>query len=209
MARVVTCPHLAATAPELLSSRHNAPFRHKASAMFAKKDNTPAPAFTPLAMEPAQPIAGQAGQAPLGQAPVAPPPRPRPASMIAQGVAIKGDVMGDGELHLDCVVQGDVRVGKLVLGPNARVEGALYAQVIEIHGRVTGQVSAKQVRLYGTAVVDGDITHEQLAMESGAQFQGRSLKFQRPAPNAAQNPAPAPAPASPGGHTPAMAVYPG
>jgi cytoskeletal protein CcmA (bactofilin family) len=133
--------------------------------------------------------------------------------MIAQGVAIKGDVMGDGELHLDCVVQGDVRVGKLVLGPNARVEGALYAQVIEIHGRVTGQVSAKQVRLYGTAVVEGDITHEQLAMESGAQFEGRSLKFQRPAPSPAQNPAPAPATAPisapAGGHTPAMAVYPG
>ena len=127
--------------------------------------------------------------------------------MIAQGVAIKGDVLGDGELHLDCVLQGDIKVGKLVLGPNARVEGALYAQVIEIHGRVTGAVSAKQVRLYGTAVVDGDITHEQLAMETGAQFQGRSLKFQRPAPAAAA-PAAAPTPAAPG-HVPAMAVYPG
>jgi cytoskeletal protein CcmA (bactofilin family) len=135
----------------------------------------------------------------------APPPRPKPASMVAQGVAIKGEVMGDGEVHLDCVVQGDVRVGKLVLGPNARIEGAIHAQVIEIHGKVTGSVSAKQVRLYGTAVVDGDITHEQLAMESGAQFQGRSLKFQRPAPASAQASAPAPVHAS----APAMAVYPG
>ena len=168
--------------------------------MFAKKTTpAPAPAFTPLAqIEPVQ-------VAPA-LVPAAPPPRPKPASMVAQGVAIKGDVMGDGEVHLDCVIQGDIRVGKLVLGPNARVEGALHAQVIEIHGRVTGTVSAKQVRLYGTAVVDGDITHEQLAMESGAQFQGRSLKFQRPAP--ASSPAPASvAPAA--GHAPAMAVYPG
>lgn len=163
--------------------------------MFAKKkDTAPATAFAPLAQsEPVQ-------LAPPVQTP-APPPRPKPASMVAQGVAIKGEVMGDGEVHLDCVVQGDIRVGKLVLGPNARVEGSLYAQVIEIHGKVTGSVSAKQVRLYGTAVVDGDITHEQLAMETGAQFQGRSLKFQRPAP------ASSPAPAS--GHAPAMAVYPG
>ncbi|WP_165190489.1 bactofilin family protein [Caulobacter soli] len=168
--------------------------------MFAKKkDTAPAPAFTPLAMEPAP----QAAQAPTP----APPPRPKPASMIAQGVAIKGDVMGDGEVHLDCVLQGDIRVGKLVLGPNARVEGALQAQVIEIHGRVTGTVCAKQVRLYGTAVVDGDITHEQLAMETGAQFQGRSLKFQRPV--AAPVATPAPVPAAPAAHAPAMAVYPG
>jgi len=166
--------------------------------MFAKKKDTP-----PLALEPlATPTPVAAVQTP------APPPRPRPASMIAQGVAIKGDVMGDGELHLDCAVQGDIRVGKLVLGPNARVEGSLYAQVIEIHGKVTGQVSAKQVRLYGTAVIDGDITHEQLAMETGAQFQGRSLKFQRPAPVAAPA-APAPAPAPVSAHAPAMAVYPG
>lgn len=167
--------------------------------MFAKKkDTAPAPAFTPLARsEPVQ-----------HAAPVhtpAPPPRPRPASMVAQGVAIKGEVMGDGEVHLDCVVQGDIRVGKLVLGPNARIEGAIHAQVIEIHGKVTGSVSAKQVRLYGTAVVEGDITHEQLAMETGAQFQGRSLKFQRPAPPPAQASAPAPA----ASHAPAMAVYPG
>ena len=179
--------------------------------MFAQKKDAPlAPAFTPLAQqEPAPPPPAQP----------APPPRPKPASMIAQGVAIKGEVMGDGELHLDCVVQGDVRVGKLVLGPNARVEGALYAQVIEIHGKVTGSVCAKQVRLYATAVIDGDITHEQLAMETGAQFQGRSLKFQRPAPaatsattsTATASPAPAPRPAAAHtpAHTPATAVYPG
>ncbi|CAN5401245.1 hypothetical protein BH10PSE3_BH10PSE3_08520 [soil metagenome] len=167
--------------------------------MFAKKNTpAPAPAFTPLAQMELAPVAQAQTQAP------APPPRPKPASMIAQGVAIKGDVMGDGELHLDCVLQGDIRVGKLVLGPNARVEGSVFAQVIEIHGKVTGAISAKQVRLYGTAVVDGDITHEQLAMETGAQFQGRSLKFQRPAP-AASAPAPSPPPA----HAPAMAIYPG
>jgi cytoskeletal protein CcmA (bactofilin family) len=184
--------------------------------MFAKKQiPIPAPVFTPLAQsEPTQ--AEQARAEPVQAAPVqvapAPPPRPKPASMIAQGVAIKGDVVGDGELHLDCVIQGDVRVGKLVLGPNARVEGAIHAQVIEVHGRVTGQISAKQVRLYGTAVVEGDITSEQLAMETGALFEGRSMRFQRPAPAAAA-PAPTPAAAAPPApapaHAPAMAVYPG
>jgi cytoskeletal protein CcmA (bactofilin family) len=141
-------------------------------------------------------------------APGAPQPRPRPASMIAQGVAIKGDVTGDGELHLDCVLQGDIRVGKLVLGPNARVEGALFAQVVEVHGRVTGAISAKQVRLYGTCVVEGDITHEQLAMETGAEFQGRSLKFQRPAAPAQPAGAPGSLPVVSSGHMPAHAVYP-
>ena len=144
--------------------------------MFAKKKDTAVhPATTPLP---------QAAPTPMPMpmtAPVqaAPPPRPKPASMIAQGVTIQGNVLGDGELHLDCVVVGDIRVGKLILGPNARVEGSVAAQAVEIRGVVKGAVTAQAVRLYGTAHVDGDITHEQLAMETGADFQGRSLKFQR------------------------------
>jgi hypothetical protein len=41
-------------------------------------------------------------------------------------------------------------------------------------------VTAKQIRLFAGASVDGDLTHEQLAIEIGASFQGRSLKFKRP-----------------------------
>lgn len=144
--------------------------------MFAKKKETAAPlALTPLE----QPRVQQTAAAPVA---VAPPPRPKPASLFGQGLTIRGDIVGDVEVHLDCVVLGDVKVGKLIVGPNARIEGTVVSQAMEIHGLVIGAVTAQSVRLYGTARVDGDITHEQLAMEPGAEFQGRSLKFRRPAP---------------------------
>lgn len=143
--------------------------------MFAKKKEAAAPlALTPLEQPRATPVA-----APVA---AAPPPRPKPASLFGQGLTIRGDVVGDVEVHLDCVVLGDVKVGKLIVGPNARIEGTVVSQAMEIHGLVIGSVTAQSVRLYGTARVDGDITHEQLAMEPGAEFQGRSLKFRRPAP---------------------------
>ena len=161
--------------------------------MFAKKKETPAPlALTPI----------EQPRAPQAAAPVAPPARPKPASLFAQGLTIRGDVVGDVEVHLDCAVLGDVKVGKLVVGPNARIEGSIVAQAIEVHGLVIGAVTAQSVRLYGTARVDGDITHEQLAMEPGAEFQGRSLKFRRPVPPTGQPqpthaPQPQAAPAGP------------
>lgn len=162
--------------------------------MFAKKKDTAAPlALTPL----------DQGRAAAPQAqPAAPAPaRPKPASMFSQGLTIRGDIVGDVEVHLDCVVLGDVKVGKLIVGPNARIEGSIIAQAIEIHGLVIGAVTAQAVRLYGTARIDGDITHEQLAMETGAQFQGRSLKFRRPAPAPAQpQPQPQAAQAQPQAH---------
>ncbi|WP_181242621.1 bactofilin family protein [Caulobacter vibrioides] len=155
--------------------------------MFAKKKETPAK----LALTPLEPQRAATPQ-PAQPQPAPAPARPKPASLIAQGLTIRGDVVGDLEVHLDCVVLGDVKVGKLIVGPNARIEGSIVAQAMEIHGLVIGAVTAQSVRLYGTARVDGDITHEQLAMEPGAEFQGRSLKFRRPTP-APQPGQPAPA----------------
>ena len=111
-------------------------------------------------------------------------------SLIAADLTIEGGVTGEGELQIDGVVKGDVRVGRLTVGETGHIEGSVYAEAVEVRGRVVGSITSKQVRLHGTSYVDGDITHEQLAMETGAFFQGRSLKFQRPAP--AAQPAPHP-----------------
>lgn len=125
--------------------------------------------------------------APAEQARRAP---PKVASLLSADLTIEGSVTGEGELQIDGVVKGDVRVGRLTVGETGHVEGGVYAEAVEVRGRVVGAITSKQVRLYGTSYVDGDITHEQLAMETGAFFQGRSLKFQRPAP--AVQPAPPP-----------------
>ena len=111
--------------------------------------------------------------------------KPRAASLLSENLTVEGNVLSDGEVQIDGVVRGDVRVGKLSLGETGHVEGQIFSDSVEIRGRVIGAITAKQVRLLGTAYVDGDITHEQLAMETGAFFQGRSLKFQRPAAPAA------------------------
>lgn len=115
---------------------------------------------------------------------------PKVASLLSADLVIEGAVTGEGELQIDGVVRGDVRVGRLTVGETGHIDGAIHAEAVEVRGRVVGSITSKQVRLYGTSYVDGDITHEQLAMETGAFFQGRSLKFQRPAPV----PVPAPAP---------------
>lgn len=150
--------------------------------------------FSKQTKTPTKPVAMAAPVAPVSApvVPEAPKARPRVASLISDGISIEGGVTGDGELQIDGVVRGDVRVGRLTVGDTGHIEGSVYAEAAEVRGRVIGSVTAKQVRLYGTAYVDGDITHEQLAMETGAFFQGRSLKFQRPA-----APAPQAAPAQP------------
>ena len=89
--------------------------------------------------------------------------------------------------------------------PITTASSASKSRCSEARGRVIGSLSAKQVRLYGTAYVDGDITHEQLSIDVGAYFQGRCLQGRKqesqpapvgfqPAPQHINAPAPAPAP---------------
>ena len=146
--------------------------------MFSKTVKTTTP--VPITPEP-EPVRAKV-DLPMAN-PSDPPPTRKAivASLIAENMTLEGGLSGDGELQVDGTVRGDVRVSKVTIGEAGQVEGSVQAEAIEIRGRVVGEVTAKQVRLYNTAHVDGDITHEQLAMETGAFFQGRSLKFQRPA----------------------------
>jgi cytoskeletal protein CcmA (bactofilin family) len=106
----------------------------------------------------------------------APNRKPMAASLIAGNVTIKGDVVTEGDVQLDGVVQGDLRVGHLTIGETGEVKGAIEAQVVDLRGHVTGSIRARQVKLFGTAHMDGDITHTELAIDAGARFQGRSIR---------------------------------
>ncbi len=108
-------------------------------------------------------------------------PGPTVASLISGDMTVEGNIVGGGEIQIDGVIKGDVRIERVTVGEGGQVEGGIFAEAVEVRGKVSGSITAKQVRLYGDCHVDGDITHEQLAMETGAFFQGRSLRLQRPA----------------------------
>ena len=106
----------------------------------------------------------------------APARKPIACSLIAENVALVGDLATEGEVQLDGALRGDLKAGHLSIGETGQVEGAVSAETVEVRGRVAGTINARSVRLFATARVDGDITHEQLAIEAGAHFAGRSLR---------------------------------
>lgn len=108
------------------------------------------------------------------------PRRPAVASLIAEGVIIRGDIASQGDLHLDGMVEGDVAVTQLTIGERGGVTGAVRAETVEIRGHVSGTITAKQVRLCASARVDGDISHAEISIEAGAHFAGRSLVIASP-----------------------------
>ena len=172
--------------------------------MFSKPSSnpstTPQPSPTPTGAATPPTPAPHSGHSAASPAAVPEPTRspaprsPKAPSIIGSELTIEGDVSGGGELQIDGVIKGDVRIEHVTVGDGGAVEGGIYAEAVEVRGKVSGSITAKQVRLYGACHVDGDITHEQLAMETGAFFQGRSLRLQRPAQAAAQSHSAAPKP---------------
>ncbi|MDB5420304.1 MAG: cell shape determination protein CcmA [Brevundimonas sp.] len=94
-------------------------------------------------------------------------------------------VSGAGDLQIDGQIKGEVHVGRLIVGETGAIDGNVWADYLEVRGRIVGAVTGKQVKLTSTGYVDGDITAEQLSIDAGAYFQGRVLKSQ-PAPAAAE-----------------------
>lgn len=142
----------------------------------------PSPQATPAPATPSAPSASAQPEAPRVVG------RPKGASLIAADMTLEGDITGGSDIVVEGIIKGDVRVEHVTVGDGGQVEGGIHAEAVEVRGKVVGSITAKQVRLYGACHVDGDITHEQLAMETGAFFQGRSLRLQRPAPGASAAP---------------------
>ena len=130
------------------------------------------------------------------------------ASSVGTGLLVDGNVTGTGDLHIDGTVRGDVKCSHLTVGESGNIEGKVEAETIEVRGRVLGAIAGKQVKLQATAYVEGDITHEQLAIDVGAYFQGRCLQTRRAEAPAATAAAPASAAAPLGDYgAPSLGSY--
>ncbi|MBI2248990.1 MAG: polymer-forming cytoskeletal protein [Brevundimonas diminuta] len=154
----------------------------------------------PTPPEPAKPTPAAA---PISAAPARAPEPARSAarssslSTLSAGVKYEGNISGAGELQVDGSLKGDIRVVRVVIGEGGAVEGTVHADILEVRGRVSGAIVAKQVKLFATSRVEGDITQEQLSIEQGAWFQGRCTQAKRDTPgaNMLESPTPAEKPA--------------
>ena len=108
--------------------------------------------------------------------------RPASPSVISSDLSITGDLVSNGELHIDGQVEGDIRCRVLIVGVNARINGSIQADVARIHGSINGHLYAQSVFLASPAKVTGDITHERLEIEPGAFLEGTCRHIDDPIP---------------------------
>lgn len=104
----------------------------------------------------------------------------RSISIIGPDVTISGNVISSGELRIDGQIEGDIKGVRLIIGEQARVTGNVAAEDVVLYGTVMGAVRGLRVSLQSTSRVQGDVYHQALVMEQGAFFEGKSSRSTDP-----------------------------
>jgi cytoskeletal protein CcmA (bactofilin family) len=94
-------------------------------------------------------------------------------SFIGSEVVINGNVSGQGDLHIDGTVEGDVGCKMLILGQSGNIKGNINADRVTIAGTVNGTINAGELTVEKAARVTGDLHYNSLTVENGAQVDGR------------------------------------
>ena len=128
------------------------------------------------------------------------------SSLVADNMAIKGDVLFSGGLRVDGRINGNVvsesnSNGLLVLSDKGTINGSVRTYDAVINGTISGDLEVEHfLELQANARVTGNITYRQLQLECGATVDGKLLcapEGTAPVPAGAaalQLAAPAPAP---------------
>lgn len=94
-------------------------------------------------------------------------------SVFAQDLVVEGDASSIGPIEVQGSVVGSLRAPEITVAGSGRVEGSVVAHDLVVLGAVSGIISARNVQLASSAVVQADVTHEQIAIEAGAELEGR------------------------------------
>lgn len=101
---------------------------------------------------------------------------------VTRGIRIVGEIRGDEDLTIAGEVAGSVFLPRhqVRVVSGADVQANITARVIEVEGRVLGDLRAgERIVIRSSSVVDGDIVSPQIQLEEGCEFKG-SVQMQEP-----------------------------
>jgi cytoskeletal protein CcmA (bactofilin family) len=95
-------------------------------------------------------------------------------NIINEGTIIKGDIMANGDIRIDGELIGNIEAkGRLVIGPNGKVDGEINCNNIEVSGYIKGKVKVSEMlTMKASAKIYGDLVAGKLSVEPGSLFTG-------------------------------------
>src|SRR6476660_3367325 len=126
--------------------------------------------------EPA-PLAAAPEPKPVVAAKEVAPPQPAEPGLVGylyKGSRVSGQLSFQGPARIDGAVDGESQCqGTLTIGATAEIKAKITGQVVVIHGKVEGNVSARErIELVAPARLIGNIDSPRLIISEGVVFDG-------------------------------------
>jgi cytoskeletal protein CcmA (bactofilin family) len=99
------------------------------------------------------------------------------SSVISADTVVKGKIDFKGELLIEGKVSGDITGDSLTLGSSAKVDGKIIVKAVTVQGTFSGFIHSDSVCLDVGSVVKGDIEHNVISIETGANFNGKVARM--------------------------------
>jgi cytoskeletal protein CcmA (bactofilin family) len=103
------------------------------------------------------------------------------AASIGKSIIINGELSGSEDLTIEGRVEGKIELRNhvLTIGVNGRITAQVTAKAIVVFGHVTGNLTAtEKVDIRESGSVEGDIVAPRVAIADGSHFRG-SIDMQR------------------------------
>ena len=96
-------------------------------------------------------------------------------TIISQGATIKGDLELSAKLHIEGVVEGNIKSSNEVsIGKNGIMKGELKASKLIVNGMFEGEADCEYIEIMKGGVLKGNITIKNITIENGGCFAGTS-----------------------------------
>lgn len=96
---------------------------------------------------------------------------------LPRSLLIEGAIEYPGSLVIAGTVEGDVVCKDLTITERGVVNGSVRAETVTVLGEINGEVFANVLTLKAASTVTGDIFHNQLVLEDGCFFEGKSRRM--------------------------------
>lgn len=85
-----------------------------------------------------------------------------------------GDLVADSDIRIDGTINGDLQCkAKVIIGPKGSIKGTVNCDSAVIEGKFDGRLEVREsLVIKETADVIGDVVTKNIAMSSGASFDG-------------------------------------
>jgi cytoskeletal protein CcmA (bactofilin family) len=94
------------------------------------------------------------------------------SNSIVEGTSINGNIVASNDIRIDGTLVGKLDCsGRVIVGPQGRIEGDINCINAIIEGTFTGNIKVKELlSVKETASINGDIVTDKLMVQTGAVF---------------------------------------